>query len=93
MNKIINVKKIFALLIITLILIGTQTLAVTVERVTGLEVTSVFGDTANISWNAVSGAKGYEIYVNVPNLGYTCIGTTTSTRVRGNYILCKNKGI
>ena len=47
------------------------------NRVTGVEVETT-GNFANVKWNAVSGATGYEVYVDIPNYGYLKIGNATT---------------
>ena len=47
------------------------------DRVTGVSVETT-GNIATVNWSAVSGATGYEVYVDIPNYGYLKIGNTTT---------------
>ena len=47
-------------------------------QVTGLNV-SVTKNFATISWNSVTNATGYEIYVDIPNYGYLHVGSVEQT--------------
>ena len=47
-------------------------------QVTGLNV-SVTKNFATISWNGVTNATGYEIYVDIPNYGYLHVGSVEQT--------------
>ena len=47
------------------------------DRVTGVKVETT-GNFATVRWNEVSGATGYEVYVNIPNYGYLKIGNATT---------------
>ena len=75
-----NKKKIlisFFLLAITLFFVmSTQTLAATVSKVTGLAVV-VQKTSAYLSWDKVTEATGYEVYVDIPNHGYAYLGSVT----------------
>ena len=47
------------------------------DRVTGVKVETT-ENIANVSWNSVSGADGYEVYLDIPNYGYLKIGNVTT---------------
>ena len=47
------------------------------DRVTGVKVETT-ENIANVSWNSVSGADGYEVYIDIPNYGYLKIGNVTT---------------
>ena len=47
------------------------------DRVTGVSVETT-GNIATVNWSDVSGATGYEVYVDIPNYGYLKIGNTTT---------------
>lgn len=47
------------------------------DRVTGVAIETT-ENIAKVNWNAVSGATGYEVYVDIPNYGYLKIGNTTT---------------
>lgn len=49
-------------------------------KVTGVKVT-VNGSNATLTWKAVSGATGYEVYYSVPNIGYRRANTSTTYKV------------
>ena len=47
------------------------------DRVTGVKVETT-ENIANVSWNSVSGADGYEVYIDIPSYGYLKIGNVTT---------------
>ena len=47
------------------------------DRVTGVKVETT-ENIANVSWNSVSGADGYEVYIDIPSYGYLRIGNVTT---------------
>ena len=47
------------------------------DRVTGVKV-EITENIANVSWNSVSGADGYEVYIDIPSYGYLKIGNVTT---------------
>lgn len=47
------------------------------DRVTGVKVEAT-ENIANVSWNSVSGADGYEVYIDIPSYGYLKIGNVTT---------------
>ena len=81
----VNNKKLYSklllLIIAILILTGTQTLAASVARVTGLKTQTVSETQVVISWNKITNITGYQVYVKEDNGAYEHIGNTTSTRV------------
>ena len=72
--------KILCIMLAMLISVSTQTLAATLSTVTGLTA-NVVGEKAYLTWNAVSGVTGYEVYVNIAGNGYRYLGSCRTNRV------------
>ena len=64
----INNKKVYSklllLIIVVLAILGTQSLAATVSRVTGLKSEPVNSTEVKLSWNRITNVTGYEVYIN-----------------------------
>ena len=73
--------KILLVTLLFLLAISTYSFAANVSRVTGLTVNLQSNKNAYLKWDSVSGASGYEIYVDLPSRGYTYIGS-----VKTNYV-------
>ena len=60
------------------IVTSNTTVEVTLGKVTNLRINNVTENSANITWNAVTNATGYEVYVRIQNGSYVNKGTTTN---------------
>ena len=74
--------KILLLIIVLLAIIGTQSMAATVSRVTGLKSEVVSNTEVKLSWNKVTNATKYEVYVKTSGGTYNSVGTTNMTNVK-----------
>lgn len=72
--------KVLLLVIAIIAILGTQVLAATLTKVTGL-TSRVTNNTATLTWNKVTNATGYEIQVKVAGSQYETIGKVTRTNV------------
>ena len=79
MNK---VKKsvIFTIIFAILVLLTTTSLADVNLIVNDIDV-AVNGTEAKLEWSKASGATGYEVYVDLPAIGYQCVGKVTGNKV------------
>ena len=79
MNK---VKKsvIFTIIFAILVLLTTTSLADVNLIVNDIDV-AVNGTEAKLEWSEASGATGYEVYVDLPAIGYQCVGKVTGNKV------------
>ena len=50
----------------------------TVDQVRNLRASSITNNAVFLTWDAVSNAAGYEVYVYIPGLGYVFVRTTTN---------------
>ena len=50
-----------------------------IGKVTGLKV-NTSGSKVNLQWNSVTGASGYNVYVNIPGYGYADLGNVTGNQ-------------
>ena len=57
------------LVIIILLLAGTQVLAVTLNRVTNVKAKPT-ANAVTVTWNKVTNAKEYEVSIYIPGIGY-----------------------
>jgi CRISPR/Cas system CMR-associated protein Cmr5 small subunit len=76
----INNKKVYSklllLIIVVLAILGTQSLAATVSRVTGLKSEPVNSTEVKLSWNRITNVTGYEVYIKEAGQYYKSIGKT-----------------
>lgn len=69
------------LIIALLVLLGTNSSAAGLFKID--KISAIVNDTnAKIEWNDVEGATGYEVYVELPAVGYQYIGTVKSSGVQ-----------
>lgn len=76
--------KVLLLIIVLLAIIGTQSMAVTVSKVTGVKTNIVNNTTANVSWDKLTNATKYEIYLKAQGKSYESLGMTNRTSVTIN---------
>lgn len=72
--------KILLLTILTILIGTTMSFAAALKTVTGLTV-DMQGEKAYLEWNAISGATGYEVHINIPGKGYVYAGDASKNRV------------
>jgi len=76
----VNNKKVYSklllLIIVVLAVMGTQSLAATISRVTGLKSEIASSTEVKLSWNKISNVTGYEVYIKESGKNYQSIGKT-----------------
>lgn len=75
--------KLSILIIIIMLVTGTQVLAASSTRkptkVTDLKANNITRNSVYLTWKKVSGATGYKVYIEVPGYGYSSLGIVNET--------------
>ena len=72
--------RVILMMVIIALSVSTQVFAATLNNVTGLKY-NMMGDRAYLTWNSVSNATGYEVYVNINERGYQYLGDASTNSV------------
>ena len=68
--------------IIMLLLVGVTTISLGVEKMKIDEINAVVTNASvEATWSVANGADGYDVYVDIPSIGYQYIGSTESNKV------------